>query len=218
MLKAGWLGAAFMVFAVAGASAAEVGLVTAVSGNVKLQEEKAPVSELRPFVKVRVGDQLLLEGASRLQVVYFEGGRQETWQGQVTLEVGSASSRPLTGNLQPEIKTLPAILVKQLSKTPSADGNVKTGMIRMRSMSIAPAQDSLDTVVRNYDEMRKLAESGDRNPELYLLASYFEIGEFDRLEALLKKLVDKAPEDAQLVALNALYLSAINDVKSAQKR
>ena len=103
----------------------------------------------------------MMEGSSRLQMVYFEGGRQETWLGTGELAVGNGSSTTLKGSLQPEVKTLPAILVKQLSKTPSPDGNVKTGMIRMRSI---PPYDKLDTVEKDYAEMRKKTDSSDRNP------------------------------------------------------
>ncbi|HRC60241.1 MAG: hypothetical protein KA271_06400 [Propionivibrio sp.] len=215
MHKAYWLGSVLLVLLSMGASAAEVALVTAASGNVKLQEEKAAASELKPFIKVREGDRLLMEGASRLQVVYFEGGRQETWSGRGALEVGSVSSKAIKGTMQPEIKTLPAILVKQLAKTPAQDGNVKTGMIRMRSM---PPYDRLETVEKNYDEMRKQAVAGDLNPELYLLASYFELREFDKLEALLRQLNEKASETQELAALNMLYARAIRDAKSTAKQ
>ena len=215
MHKAYWLGSVLLVLLSMGASAAEVALVTAASGNVKLQEGKAAASELKPFIKVREGDRLLMEGASRLQVVYFEGGRQETWSGRGALEVGSVSSKAIKGTMQPEIKTLPAILVKQLAKTPAQDGNVKTGMIRMRSM---PPYDRLETVEKNYDEMRKQAVAGDLNPELYLLASYFELREFDRLEALLRQLNEKASETQELAALNMLYARAIRDAKSTAKQ
>ncbi len=117
--------------------------------------------------------------------------------------------------MQPEIKTLPAILVKQLAKTPAQDGNVKTGMIRMRSM---PPYDRLETVEKNYDEMRKQAVAGDLNPELYLLASYFELREFDKLEALLRQLNEKTSETQELAALNMLYARAIRDAKSTAKQ
>lgn len=215
MHKAYWLGSVLLVLLSMGASAAEVALVTAASGNVKLQEGKAAASELKPFIKVREGDRLLMEGASRLQVVYFEGGRQETWSGRGALEVGSVSSKAIKGTMQPEIKTLPAILVKQLAKTPAQDGNVKTGMIRMRSM---PPYDRLETVEKNYDEMRKQAVAGDLNPELYLLASYFELREFDKLEALLRQLNEKTSETQELAALNMLYARAIRDAKSTAKQ
>ena len=198
-----------------GASAAEVGLVTAVSGSIKWQDEKAVVSELKPFVKVREGDKLMLEGVSRLQVVYFEGGRQETWLGAGAIEVGPGSSKMVKGSIEPEIKTLPAILVKQLSKTPSPDGNVKTGMIRLRSLT--PPYDKLETVEKDYAEMRKQADVNDLNPELFLMASYFEQRQFEKLEAVLKQLNEKAPGDPGLVALNSLYSRAISEAKSAAK-
>lgn len=215
MGKSIWFVGLILALVSAGASATEVGLVTAVSGNVKLQEEKGVASELKPFVKVREGDRLAMDGSARLQVVYFEGGRQETWQGHGILEVGSAASKVSKGNMQPEVKTLPAILVKQLSKTPTQDGNVKTGMIRMRSM---PPYDKLESVEKNYDEMRKQAGAGDLNPELYLLASYFELREFDRLEALLKQLNAKSSGAPELAALNMLYARAIRDAKGDEKR
>ena len=215
MIKTGWLGGALLALVSLGSFAAEVGLVTAVSGNVKLQEEKTAASELKPFVKVRERDQLMMEGNSRLQVVYFEGGRQETWQGPVVLEVGNGSSKTLKGSLQPEIKTLPAILVKQLSKTPSPDGNVKSGMIRMRSI---PPYEKLETVEKNYEEMRKQADTKDLNPELYLLASYLELREFDKLENVLRQLNEKGSGDQDLAALNMLYSRAVREARTSEKR
>jgi len=215
MRISGCFGAAILALVSLATTASEVGLVTAVSGKVKWQEAKAVASELKPFVKVREGDRLMLEGAARLQVVYFEGGRQETWLGAGALEVGNDSSRTLKGSLQPEVKTLPQILVKQLSKTPSLDSNVKSGMIRMRSI---PSHDRLEAAEKNYADLRKQAEPGDRNPELYLLASYFELDEFDKLVAMLGQMNDKAPKDPELTALTALYSAAISNARAPEKR
>lgn len=197
------------------AQAAEVGLVTAVAGKVKLEEEKTAPSELKPFVKLRPGDRLTLEGAARLQLVYFDGGRQETWQGAGQLEVGARASTAVMGGLQPEVKVLPPILVKQLSKTPSGDGNVKAGMIRMRSM---PSGGTLEAVERNYAELRKQAEAEDRNPELYLLAGYFELREYDKLDALLRDMGAKAPDDQEVRALATLYKRAVANARMAERK
>ena len=210
MRKSGWFGVALLALIATDALASEVGLVTAVSGNIKLKDEKAAVSELKPFIKIREGDQVIMEGVARLQVVYFEGGHQETWLGSGALGVGSVSSKVIKGGLQSEIKTLPPILVKQLSKTPSSDGNVKTGMIRLRSI---PSREKLEAVENEYAKMRQQADAGDRNPELYLLASYLEFREFDKLESLLKQLNEKTPGDPELTALNTLYTRAISEAK-----
>lgn len=212
MRRAWWM--VWVAFVSAGAWGAEVGLVTAVSGNVRLQEDKAAASALKSFVKLRAGDRLTLEGASRLQLVYFDGGRQETWQGAGQLEVGAVASTAVKGGLQPEVKTLPAILVKQLSKTPSPDGNVKAGMIRMRSM---PSGGTLESIEKNYADLRRQAEADDRNPELYLLASYFELREFERVERLLKQMNEKTPNDLELRTLNALYARAITNAKMSAR-
>ena len=211
MNRSGMLGAVLLALVSMPVLAVEVGLVTAVSGNVKWQEQKSAASELKPFVKVRDGDQLTMDGAARLQLVYFESGRQETWQGSGVLEVGTSSSKAVKGSQQPEVKVLPAILVKQLSKTPASDGNVKTGMIRLRSM--APP---IESVERDYAEMRKQADSTDRNPELFLLASYFERGEYAKLEALLGKMNEEKPGDPDILALNGLYSNAVSSAKAAK--
>ena len=211
MNRSGMLGAVLLALVSMPVLAVEVGLVTAVSGNVKWQEQKSAASELKPLVKVRDGDQLTMDGAARLQLVYFESGRQETWQGSGVLEVGTSSSKTVKGSQQPEVKVLPAILVKQLSKTPASDGNVKTGMIRLRSM--APP---IESVERDYAEMRKQADSTDRNPELFLLASYFERGEYAKLEALLGKMNEEKPGDPDILALNGLYSNAVSVAKAAK--
>ena len=211
MNRSGVLGAVLLALVSMPVLAVEVGLVTAVSGNVKWQEQKSAASELKPFVKVRDGDQLTMDGAARVQLVYFESGRQETWQGSGVLEVGTSSSKTVKGSQQPEVKVLPAILVKQLSKTPASDGNVKTGMIRLRSM--APP---IESVERDYAEMRKQADSTDRNPELFLLASYFERGEYAKLEALLGKMNEEKPGDPDILALNGLYSNAVSSAKAAK--
>lgn len=195
---------------------AEVGLVTAVAGSVRLQEEeKKAESELKPFVKMRPGDRLTLEDAARLQMVYFDGGRQETWRGTGQLEVGAGSSRVVRGSLQPDVRTLPAILVKQLSKTPSPGDSVKAGMIRMRSM---PTGGTLESVEKNYAELRRQADAADRNPELYLLAGYFELREYDKLDALLGELGGKAPGDPEIKALTALYKRAVGNARMADRK
>lgn len=205
----------WIAFVSAGAWGAEVGLVTALSGSVSLQEDKAAASALKSFVKLRAGDRLTLEGGARLQMVYFDGGRQETWQGAGQLEVGAVASTAVKGGLQPEVKTLPAILVKQLSKTPSPDGNVKAGMIRMRSI---PSGGTLESIEKNYADLRRQADAADRNPELYLLAGYFELHEYDKVDALLKQLADKSPGDREIKALASLYKRAINNARMADKK
>ncbi len=204
--------------------AAEAGLITALSGSVKLLDDKAASVEIKPFVKVRRGDRLKIGEASesgenggrtRVQIVYFDSARQETWTGSGTLEIESQSAKVLEGSLRAEVRMLPEILAKQLSKTPSSGGNVKAGMIRLRAMASLETGESAE---KAYAGLRQQAVAGDRIPELYLLASYFELRAYDKLEALLAQLGEKAPGDAEVAALAALYSRAIGEAKAAEKR
>ncbi len=194
-------------------NAAEVGLVTSLSGNVTLLGEKGVELALKPFVKVRSGDRLTLTEQARLQLVFFDGGRQETWLGSGVLALAEQSSQILKGDLQSEVKILPAVLVKQLSRTPSSGGNVKAGMLRLRS---APGTEGLESAERSYTEWRAQAAANERSLELYLLASYFESRAFEKLEGLLRQMAARAPNDQEVAALDALYTSAIGELRSAE--
>ena len=210
MNKSIWIGTALLSLLVTNVSAAETGLVTAISGTIKLKDEKSAVSVLKAFTKLREGDLVMMDGVSRLQVVYFDGGLQETWLGTGEIGIGNTSSKKIKGSPQLETKTLPAILVKQLTKTPSADGNVKTGMVRLRSI---PSSEKTRAAENEYEQLRSQTDTSDRSPELYLLASYLELREFDKLDSFLKQLNEKSPNDAELATLTELYTKAASEAK-----
>ena len=216
MNRSVWIGTALFALLVSHSWANETGLITALSGTVKLKDEKAAVTSLKAFTKLRPGDQIMLEEASRIQVVYFDGGLQETWLGSGEIGIGNTSSKKIKGSPQLETRTLPAILVKQLTKTPSAEGNVKTGMVRTRGVGVISSKEKTEAAEKEYAQLRSQTEAGDRNPDLYLLASYLELREYDKLESFLKELNEKSPTDSELASLTDLYTRAINELKSGK--
>lgn len=193
--------------------AGEVGLITAAKGPLTVQEAKQAAIEVVPFIKIRAQDTIVLKPGAKLQLVYFASARQETWQGPGTLTIGEEASSVAAGNLKPETSTLPAIMVKQLAKTPAADGGVRSGMIRMRSM---PSSGTVESLEKNYGEMRRSTQAGDRTPELYLLSGYFDLKEFDKVDAQLKKMLEESPSDQEIKVLQSLYARAMANAKSAQ--
>ena len=74
MIAALAAGAAFGV----GASAA-VGLVNQLQGDVFYQGTGSAGAKAAAFMKVRDGDKFSVPDGGVLRIVYFEGGRQETW-------------------------------------------------------------------------------------------------------------------------------------------
>jgi len=197
-----------------GVWAAEAALVTALKGEVEIEDGKGGKTPLQAFVKLHDGDRLQLGNAVRLQITYFQSARQETWQGPGNIEIGAVESRVAMGRLRPQTQQLSLQLAKQLAKTPASDG--KGRVVAPRTRSVAPLA-SLEQVQRAYREMRAKAGSNDHNPELYLLSSYFELKEYDRLRNILGQLDGDFPGDLEIEVLKSLYTRAINNAKMAAK-
>lgn len=195
----------------AGVQAAEVGMVTSLSGRVELQEGTQAPRDIKPFIKLRESDKLVLHSDTRLQIVFFANGLQETWRGPGQLQLGKEASRVLKGEMPVEQKSLPLMMVRQLSATPAAQQG-QAGMVRMRSLRM---QTDLPTLEQTYAQLRQATPESDHNPELYLLAGYFELKEFDKIRYMLNQLTQKYPRDLEVAVLNSLYLRSIRDSSSA---
>jgi hypothetical protein len=193
---------------------AEVALVTAIKGDVWLGDETDGMLPLQAFVKLRDGDILQLGDKARLQLVYFQSNRQETWSGPGNVEVAVAQGRMVAGMPSLQTQQLSPQLAKQIARTPAPDSKGKLAALRTRSLALA---ESLGQVQKTYQDMRARVASSDRNPELYLLSAYFELREYDRIQEALRQLGESYPGDLEIKVLKSLYVKAINNAKMAAK-
>ena len=200
-----------MVLGCSQVRATEVALVTSVQGAVARLAGVAPVA-LEAFVKLKDGDRLSLEKGSRLQVVYFENGRQETWSGPGRLEL-----TPLEGKAKdlppPEVKTLPLVMAKQLARTPTLDSQGRGGVTRLRSV---PGPDAMAKLDSTYQDLKSRAGPDDLGPEMYLLSGLFDMRELDRVEKLLGDLQQERPKNAEAALLVALYKKAVKNARESK--
>ena len=190
--------------------AVDVALITALQGEVARVTPQGR-QPLQAFVKLKHGDLLAL-GKARLQIVYFESGRQEVWQGGGRLEVLGTESRSF-GLADPAIKMLPAILVKQIARTPALDSQGRAGVIRLRTIASPEAVAKLEA---SYRQMRMEAVRGDLNPELFFLSGLFELRDLERVEQVLRDLQQARPGDAEVALLVALYQKAVKNAREAR--
>lgn len=206
------LAAAVAAFS-ARADGGERAMVTALQGGVTKLAPGNP-QPLQAFVKLKQGDLLALDKSARVQVVYFESGRQETWQGGGRLEITGAGGVAY-GLAEPQVKTLPLIMVKQIAKTPSLESQGRTGMMRLRAVAVTP---DVAKIQETYQRLRAEAEPGDLAPELYLLSSLFEARDLDRVERALADLEKARPGDQEAAQLVALYRKAVKGAREAADR
>lgn len=167
----------------------DTAMVTQVQGTVSLTNNKEQGKPIVAFTKVKNGDKLSLGQNVRIQLVYFDGGRQETWQNNGQIEIGNRESQ--STNLKPEVRQLPPILVRQLVRTPSADVKNRAGMIVMRAVM---ASDKLKELEDNYANLRAQSDPTDIMPDLYLLSGLFELKELERVKSVLANLQTKFPD------------------------
>jgi hypothetical protein len=201
---------AALLLLAAPAMAQQGAIITALQGQVTLEQEAPAPRPAAAFTRLRTGDKVQLGADGALQIVYFQSARQESWHGAVRLEIGEGESRASSG-ATPQVRQLPAMLVRQLVKTPTADASGRVGAVRMRSIVPPDAAAKLE---ENYEGLRRQTDAADRTPELYLLAGLYELKEYERIEGLLRKWAQSAPEDPELTAMREHYSQAIRDARN----
>lgn len=188
--------------------AAEVALVMAVQGRVLREATPAPLA-VETFVKLNEGDRLSLAQGSKLQLVYFESGRQETWSGPGSLELALRESKS-SGMAAPAVQQQPLSLTKQLARTPALDSQGRGGVTRLRAMQTSDAVARLET---SYQELRSKAAADDLGPEMYLLAGLLDMRQLDRIEKALDRLQQDGPKNDQATALVSLYRRVVKQAR-----
>lgn len=193
--------------------AAEVALVMSVQGKVTRQAEAAQVP-VEAFVKLKEGDRLSLEGDARLQVVYFENGRRETWTGAGRVEL-TAREGKASGLAAPEVKQLPLVMAKQLARTPALDSQGRGGVTRLRAV---PSQDAMIKLEDTYQELKSKAAPNDLGPEMYLLSGLFDMRELDRVERVLGDLKQEQPNNPEAALLISLYRKSVKNAREGKNQ
>ena len=190
VLLLGWAQAGF-------ALTLDVGMLTQMDGKVEIVTAKEGKHPATAFLKVALGDKLVLGRDARVQIVYFETSRQEVWKGAGEVEIGNGEGR--SSSLQPETRKLPPLVARQLAKTPVSGQHGKSGMVTVRSLS----SDTVESLEKQYQEFRGAAADGDTTPEVFLLTGLLEMKEFEQARTVLDRLrarLSKTPELAAVIS------------------
>ena len=120
------LGLALVLLAAAGVALAnDVGLVNHLAGDVSYTSG-ASTAKAKAYMKVREGDRFSVPAGAQLRVVYFQGGRQESYAGPATFTAGAQQSTVQSG-AQPQVTTLPAGVPQKIAQTPELIQIAKLG-------------------------------------------------------------------------------------------
>ena len=168
--RIGWLLLAFGLFSAPTLSQtpADAGIVTFLSGEVKLKSSSGDESVPKPYSRVRVNDRITLAAGARLRVLYLQSGSSELWNGPTEFSIanGTHKSARKPSHVQPVPVKVRAKL--QIGK------NGRLGGVAIRSLNAKseppPVLDAaqLAEIREMYSQLRKEFPSDDITPEVYL--------------------------------------------------
>jgi hypothetical protein len=176
--------------------APEAGLVNQVAGEVTYASSGGQPRRAQAFMKVRQGDRFSVPAGALARLVYFEGGRQETWKGPAAFTVGTGASKAATG--APEVAMLPGVVPVKMAKLPEMVQAARLGGITVRGAPPRPqptAEEQAELVAARdtYRTLRGSASDDDVTPELFLLTVLQEHGRYAEMPALLDAMAKRQP-------------------------
>jgi hypothetical protein len=207
-IAAAVIGAVVSVHAWAQAPALDVGLVNLLAGDVSYQSGNATAGKAQSFMKVREGDRFTVSSGAQVRVVYFQGGRQETWKGPAAFRAGSQQSDASSG-APSEVVTLPLTVPQKLSQVPELIQIARLGRsggVQVRGTAKAPklTAEQLAEVYSAkdvYRKLRALSTADDITPELYLYAVLQDYLLYEEMKPVVAEMAKRQPASADVQEL-----------------
>ena len=197
------LGLMPLVLASGGAHAADdVGLVNQLSGEVAYKAPGGSASRASAFMKVRDGDNFRLNAGARLRVVYFDGGRQELWEGPAEFNAARKQGTVISGKVM--ASQLPGGVPQALAQTPELMQIVKVGRpgaVTVRGIKPGMSAEQKLGVQQARDQYKSMSDGtagDDITPELYLLNVLREHALHDEMKQVAARMLVKQPAQQEV--------------------
>lgn len=182
----------------------DVGLVNLVAGDVSFVPQAGQPGKVKAFMKVREGDRFDLPAGAQLRVVYFEGARQERWQGPSSFRALKLQGAPVKGTAA-EVAQLPPAASARIAGVPELMQNAKLGGSQVRSARSARAvqKESVEEARTNYQALRKQLPADDITPELFLFSALNDYQRYEDMVPLVNEMRRKQPDSEDVKSLDA---------------
>ena len=196
--------------AVAQAQSVDVGIVNMLSGDVAYASDGAAGAKAQAFMKVRQGDRFTVPPGAQVRVVYFNGGRQETWKGPAAFKAGAQSGEASSGK-PTDITTLPSTVPQRIAQVPELIQIAKLGRsggVAVRGSGRPPRLTAeQQTEVKNareiYGKLRSQSTPDDITPELYLYSVLQDFLLYDDMKPVVDEMAKRQPVNAEVKELAA---------------
>ncbi len=200
--------AAAIMVGVAQAQSPDVGLVNMLAGEVSYASEGAAAAKVQSFMKVRQGDRFTVPAGGAVRVVYFQGGRQETWKGPASFKAGARQGE---GGTPTEVTVLPASVPQKIAQVPELIQIAKLGRsggVAVRGAAKAPRlsaeqQAEVKAAKDTYGKLRSQLGADDITPELYLYSVLQDYLLYDDMRPVVDEMSKRQPNSTEVQELAA---------------
>jgi hypothetical protein len=196
----------------------DVGLINHLAGDVSYTSGGS-TAKAKPFMKVRDGDRFSVPAGAQVRVVYFQGGRQESYTGPSAFTTGSQQSSIQSG-AQPQVTTLPSGVPQKIAQTPELVAIAKLGRsggvaVRGtgRDQRLTPQQQAEVRQARQtYEQLRQTSTADDITPELYLYSVLQDHLLYNDMKTVVSEMQKRQPANPD-VAVMAEYVKVKTEAK-----
>lgn len=206
-----WTSGALAAMAMSAAAYAvgDVGLINQLNGEASYTTG-AQTAKVQGFMKVREGDRFNVPSGAQIRIVYFQGGRQETYGGPASFTAGTQQSSVQSG-AQPQVVVLPSGVPQKISQTPELVQIAKlarAGGVTVRGapreQRLTPQQQAEVRSARDtYQQLRTSAAADDITPELYLYSVLQDHLLYAEMKPVVAEMAKRQPGNADVAELVA---------------
>lgn len=156
-----------------GALGADVGVINHLAGLVTITNGVG-TAKAQAYMNINEGDRFEVPAGVIVKVAYFQGGRQESFEGPASFVIGAHQSIVRRGS-GPQVSVLPSGVPQKISQTPDLVHIAKLGTAgtqpqpSLRELRLTPQQQAEVRQARQiYTKLRADTPADDITPELYL--------------------------------------------------
>ncbi len=197
---------------------ADVGLINNLAGSASYTSGGTK-AQAKAYMKVRQGDRFSLAAGAQLRLVYFKGGRQESFTGPASFTVGAEQSSVESG-AAPQVTTLPSGVSRKIAQTPELIQIARLGRsggVAVRGVGYPPRltpqqQAEVRQARQTYEQLRKSSPADDITPELYLYSVLQDHLLYDDMKEVVSEMQKRKPADPD-VAVMAEYVKVKTEAK-----
>ncbi len=194
--------------AAASSFAADVGVINHLAGLVTITNGVG-TAKAQAYMNINEGDRFEVPAGVIVKVAYFQGGRQESFEGPVSFVVGSSQSVVRRGS-GPQVTTLPSGVPQKISQTPDlvhiaklgAAGTQPPTQLSLRELRLTPQQQAEVRQARQiYVKLRADTPADDITPELYLYSVLQDHLLYTEMRTIVAEMGKRQPANRDVMVL-----------------